>query len=77
MPSNHLFTEYSTLGTYKLVAPNLFDYLSLLDWMKTCQIRWYSQSEDKQMLTVYFQIFNWMLDDIKNRLPNDILLEKD
>ena len=77
MTSTHLYTEYSTIGTYKLVAANLFAYLTLIEWMKTCQIRWFSQSEDKQMLTVYFQIFNWMLDDIKDRLPNDILLEKD
>ena len=77
MPSNHLYGEYSSLGTYKLLAPNLFAYLDLLDWMTTCKIRWYSQSEDKQRLTVYFQIFNWMLDDIKEGLPNDVLLEKD
>lgn len=70
-------STYSSLGTYKLVAANLFAYLTLIEWMKTCQIRWYSQSEDKQMLIVYFQIFNWMLENIKYRLPNDVLLEKD
>lgn len=77
MPSNHLYAEYNTIGTYKLLASNLFDYLTLIEWMKTCPTLFYTRSEDKQMLTVYIQIGNWLLEDFKDRLPNDILLEKD
>ena len=77
MPSNHLYAEYNAIGTYKLLASNLFAYLTLIEWMKTCPTIFYTRSEDKQILTVYIQIGNWLLDDFKDLLPDNIVLEKD
>jgi hypothetical protein len=77
MPSNHLFTEYSALGTYKLIATNFFDYLILIEWIKIHQTLFYSISEDKQKLTIHIKISSWLFDDFKNLLPDNIILEKD
>ncbi len=76
MTSNHLYTEYNTIQSYTLTAPNFFDYLELLNRIVEKRSLFYSVSPDKQMLCVYAQIGNWYYSTILDHLPDSIRIEK-
>ena len=60
MAKPNLYSEYfqGYIKPYKLMAPNLFDYLQLVDFIKDNKSYFYSTSPDKQTLTIYICVYN-------------------
>ena len=69
------FTEYIT--SYKLIAPNLFDYLQLVDFVNDDKSYFYSISKDKQTLTIYVYMYNYRVIEFMALLPAGIVMERD
>ena len=69
------FQGYST--SYKLIAPNLFDYLQLVDFVNEHKSYFYSISPDKQTLTIYVYVYNYKVNEIIELLPAGIVMERD
>ena len=63
--------------SYKLMSPNLFDYLQLVDFINEYKSYFYSISPDKQTLTIYVYVYNYKVNEIIELLPAGILMERD
>ena len=73
---NRLLGE-SSLKSYKLTAPNLFDYLQLVDFTNKHKSYFYSVSPDKQTLTIYVYVYNYKVNELIALLPTGIVMERD
>ena len=73
---NRLLGE-SHLESYKLTAPNLFDYLQLVDFINEHKSYFYSISPDKQTLTIYVYMYNYIVNELIALLPAGIVMERD
>ena len=73
---NRLLGE-SSLKSYKLTAPNLFDYLQLVDFTNKHKSYFYSTSSDKQSLTIYVYVYNFRVTELITLLPAGIVMERD
>ena len=67
----------SHLKSYKLTAPNLFDYLQLIDFVNDHKSYFYSTSSDKQTLTIYVYMYNYRAPELIALLPAGIVMERD
>ena len=63
--------------SYKLIAPNLFDYLQLVDFVNADRSYFYSTSPDKQTLTIYVSVYNRRVSSLTALLPAGIVMERD
>ena len=62
----------------KLIAPNLFDYLQLVDFVKENKSYYfYSISPDKQTLTIYICVYAYRVTELTALLPAGIVMERD
>ena len=62
---------------YKLMAPNLFDYLQLVDFVNEHKSYFYSTSTDKQTLIIYVYVHNFRVTELITLLPAGIVMERD
>ena len=62
---------------YKLMAPNLFDYLQLVDFVNEHKSYFYSTSTDKQTLIIYVYVYNFRVAELIALLPAGIVMERD
>ena len=62
---------------YKLVAPNLFDYLQLEEFIEHNSFYFYSICPNKQTLTIEANIFNHCVTEFPELLPAGIVMERD
>ena len=62
---------------YKLMAPNLFDYLQLVDFVNEHKSYFYSISPDKQTLTIYVYVYSYRVNELIELLPAGIVMERD
>lgn len=69
------FQEY--IESYKFMAPNLFDYLQLVDFVNDNKSYFFSTSPDKQTLTIYVYIYNYRITELISLLPAGIIMERD
>ena len=69
------FQEY--IESYKFMAPNLFDYLQLVDFVKDNKSYFFSTSPDKQTLTIYVYVYNYRVTELIALLPAGIVMERD
>ena len=67
----------SSFKSYKFIAPNLFDYLQLVDFINEHKSYFYSISPDKQTLTIYVYVYNYKVNEIIELLPAGIVMERD
>ena len=79
MAKHNLYSEYfqGYFQSYKLMAPNLFDYLQIVDFVNTHKSYFYSTSTDKQTLTIYVYVYNYGLTELIALLPAGIVMERD
>ena len=63
--------------SYKLTAPNLFDYLQLVEFVNEHKSHFYSISPDKQTLTIYVYVYNYKVNELIALLPAGIVMERD
>ena len=61
----------------KFIAPNLFDYLQLVDFINEYESYFYGISPDKQTLTIYVYVFNYRVTELIALLPAGIVMERD
>ena len=73
---NRLLGE-SHLKSYKLIAPNLFDYLQLVDFVNDNKSYFHSTSTDKQTLIIYVYVYNFRVNELIALLPAGIVMERD
>ena len=62
---------------YKLMAPNLFDYLQLVDFVDDNKSYFYSISTDKQTLIIYVYVYDHRVPKLIALLPAGIVMEQD
>ena len=62
---------------YKLMAPNLFDYLQLVDFVNEHKSYFHSTSTDKQTLIIYVYVYNHKVPQLIALLPAGIVMERD
>ena len=62
---------------YKLMAPNLFDYLQLVAFVNDHKSCFYSISPDKQTLTIYVYVYSYRVNELIELLPAGIVMERD
>lgn len=69
----------SHIQSYKLIAPNLFDYLQLVDFVNDNKSYYYSTSPNKQTLTIYIYVYvyNFRITELMALLPAGIVMERD
>ena len=79
MAKPNLYSEHfqGYFQSYKLMAPNLFDYLQLVDFINADRSYFYSTSPDKQTLTIYVYVYNRRLNSLIALLPDEIVMERD
>ena len=79
MAKPNLFSEHfhGYFKSYKLMAPNLFDYLQLVDFVKDNKSYFYSTSSDKQTLTIYVYMYNYRVTELIALLLAGIVMERD
>ena len=74
MTQPNLYSEYTC--SYKFVAPNLFEYLQLIELINTVHIS--STFLDKVNLTIHIELFIYGgLAQITALLPAGIVMERD
>ena len=73
---NRLLGE-SSLKSYKLTAPNLFDYLQLVEFVNDHRSYFYSVSPDKQTLTIYVYVYSYRVTELIALLPVGVVMERD
>ena len=61
----------------KFIAPNLFDYLQLVDFINEHKSYFYSISPDKQTLTIYVYVYNYRITELMALLPTGTIMERD
>ena len=69
------FQGYS--NSYKLIAPNLFDYLQLVEFVNDHKSYFYSVSPDKQTLTIYVYVYSYRITELIALLPAGTIMERD
>ena len=62
---------------YKLMAPNLFDYLQLVDFVNEHKSYFHSTSTDKQTLIIYVYVYNFRVIELIALLPAGTIVERD
>ena len=79
MTKPNLYSEHfqAYIKPYKLMAPNLFDYLQLVDFVNDDKSYFYSISQDKQTLTIYVYMYNFRVTEIIALLPAGTIVERD
>ena len=79
MAKPNLYLEHfqGYIKPYKLMAPNLFDYLQLMDFVNEHKSYFYSTSPDKQTLTTYVYVYNYRVTELIALLPAGIVMERD
>ena len=79
MAKPNLYSEHfqGYARSYKLIAPNLFDYLQLVDFVNDNKSYFYSSSLDKQTLTIYVYIYTYVGTKFTALLPTGIVMERD
>ncbi len=63
--------------SYKFIAPNLFDYLQLVDFINEYKSYFFSTSPDKQTLTIYVYVYNYKVNELIALLPTGTIMERD
>ena len=79
MAKPNLYSEHfqGYFQSYKLIAPNLFDYLQLVDFINADRSYFYSTSPDKQTLTIYVYMYNYRVTELIALLPAGTIVERD
>ena len=79
MAKPNLYSEHfqAYLKPYKLMAPNLFDYLQLVDFVNDDKSYFYSISQHKQTLTIYVYVYNFRVTELIALLPAGTIVERD
>lgn len=79
MTKPNLYSEHfqAYIKPYKLMAPNLFDYLQLVDFVNDDKSYFYSISQDKQTLTIYVYMYNFRVPELIALLPAGTIVERD
>ena len=79
MAKPNLYSEHfqGYFKSCKLTAPNLFDYLQLVDFVNDNKSYFYSTSPDKQTLTIYICVYNYRVTELIALLPAGIVMERD
>ena len=75
MAKPNLYSEH--FQSYKLIAPNLFDYLQLVDFVNEHKSYFSSISPNKQTLTIYIYIYSYRITELIALLPARIVMERD
>lgn len=79
MAKPNLYSEHfqGYFKSCKLIAPNLFDYLQLVDFVKENKSYFFSTSPDKQTLTIYVYVYSHRANELIALLPAGIVMERD
>lgn len=79
MAKSNLYSEHfqEYIESYKFMAPNLFDYLQLVDFVNDRKSYFFSTSPDKQTLTIYVYVYNYRVTELRALLPAGIVMERD
>ena len=79
MAKPNLYSEHfqGYFKSCKLIAPNLFDYLQLVDFVNDDKSYFYNTSTDKQTLTIYVYVYNFRITELMALLPAGIVMERD
>ena len=79
MAKPNLYSEHfqAYIKPYKLMAPNLFDYLQLVDFVNDRKSYFYNISPDKQTLTIYVYLYNYKVNELIALLPVGVVMERD
>ena len=79
MTKPNLYSEHfqAYIKPYKLMAPNLFDYLQLVDFVNDDKSYFYSISQHKQTLTIYVYMYNFRVTQLIALLPAGTIVERD
>ena len=79
MAKPNLYSEHfqGYFKPYKLMAPNLFDYLQLVDFVNDRKSYFYNISPDKQTLIIYVYVYNHKVPQLMALLPAGIVIERD
>ena len=79
MAKPNLYSEHfqGYFQDYKLIAPNLFDYLQLVDFIKDNKSYFYNTSTDKQTLTIYIYMCTYRVIELIALLPAGTIVEQD
>ena len=79
MAKPNLYSEYfqGYCTSYKLMAPNLFDYLQLVDFINDNKSYFFNTSTDKQTLTIYVYVYNYRVNELIALLPTGTIIERD
>ena len=73
---NRLLGE-SNSKLHKFIAPNLFDYLQLVDFINEYKSYFCSITPDKQTLTIYVYVYNYKINELIELLPVGVVMERD
>ena len=65
------------IKSYKLMAPNLFDYLQLVEFVNEHKSYFFSISPDKQTLTIYVYVHSYIVTELMALLPAGMVMEQD
>lgn len=76
-PNLTLAAVQGYIKPYKFIAPNLFDYLQLVDFVNKHKSYFYSTSTDKQTLIIYVYVYNFRVTELIALLPTGIIMERD
>ena len=79
MAKLNLYSEHfqGYFKSYKLIAPNLFDYLQLVDFVNDNKSYFFNTSPDKQTLTIYVYVYNFRVIELIALLPAGTIVERD
>ena len=79
MAKPNLYSEHfqGYIKPYKLMAPNLFDYLQLVDFVNDRKSYFYNISPDKQTLIIYVYVYAHRVPKLIALLPAGIVMERD
>lgn len=70
------FQEYY-FKPYKLMAPNLFEYLQLVDFVNDHKSYFYNTSTNKQTLIISVYVYSYRVTELTALLSAGILMEQD
>lgn len=79
MAKSNLYSEHfqEYIESHKFMAPNLFDYLQLVDFVNDNKSYFFSTSPDKQTLTIYVYVYNYRVIELRALLPAGIVMERE
>ena len=79
MTKPNLYSEHfqGYFKSCKLIAPNLFDYLQLVDFVNDRKSYFYNISPDKQTLIIYVYVYNHRVPKLIALLPAGTIMERD